>query len=161
MPPRCNNIHSKRVLFLIPAGMVHKTQRLNIYNMYHTGDTRSGHTSRHHDARKHGPAGVPGASHSVLVITQLLAGTVDIDIVRRFGIIMSAFKPPQYGRDIIHKLSECRLVTLIKQRPMDDTAQGSYHYLESLTSTSSALSALLSHLSSHHGIVYVFFGKVK
>ena len=101
----------------------------------------------------------PTAAHHILITQRshyYLAGTVDIDIVRRVGIVITAFKPLQYGWDIIHKSSECRFVTLIKRGPTYDTAQESYHYLESSTSTSSALLASLSPLSSQHGTVYVF-----
>ena len=145
----------------MPAGMVPGTQRLNIYNMYHT------HPSTPVCTMPTGmmPAGVPtcqppAAAHHVLITQRYhyyLASTVDIDIVRRVSIVMSAFKPPQYGRDIIHKSSECRLITLTKQGPTDNTTRGSYHYLESLTSTLLALLASLSHLSSRHCIIYVFW----
>ena len=141
--------------FLMPAGMVPETQRLNIYDTYHTGNVaaaaRFGHGARGHGAR-HGDARQ--------LVHYYLAGTVDIDIVRRVGIVMSAFKPPQYGRDIIHKSIECCHVTLIKQGPTYGTAQGSYHILASSTSTSLALLALLSHLSSRHGIVRLLWRSI-
>ena len=95
----------------MPVGMMPEMQRLNIYDTYHTGEARPGHTSRHH-ARGY------SAGWCAQSVTQrshyYLAGTVEIDIVHRVVIVMSAFKLPQYGQDIIHKSSECRLITLIK-----------------------------------------------
>ena len=132
-----------------------RTQRLNIYDTYHTGDVRGGLRDSGMVPAGMGPACDAGSCARSVTSRTAFSLLLSRDIVRRVGIVMSAIKPPQsqYGRDINHKSIECRHVTFIKRGPTYGTARGSYHYLASLTSTLSALSASLSHLSSRHGIV--------